>query len=510
MDCFNLGGVIGKELKEKHLHLVTLIVHFEASFPMVPPTVRVVTPRLAYMPDVFPQLTAGGLIALNDGKWKAEAMADVLARVRQMLVSNGRIDMESTQPCYTVEEWEASRFRSSLLTSGTHPTQAHFVREYQVRSSAFMVGHTTGNKVSLPSSVLAELTHNGDAQLPSPVLFEMMAGGLRTHVGVWEFSAPEGQVLAPAWLLRNLGVDDGARVRLRLVTLPRGTFLRLQPFTRRFFQVHGNDRMKVLATLESQMPLFAAFTTGDVIEVVHDGEAYRFFVLDCKPDKCVTCIAEPFLDMEIDFVQSLDWKESVETTNAAVATKTKTAEPSAQKLGGAGSEGGHVCAFCKKSVPVASAVMHEAACQRRNVVCERCGEVVARSALEEHVGTMHAPVDCPQCSQPVERWLLERHKSEECAERRISCMFCNFFATAKNMPAHEELCGAKSVRCDQCMRMLRKRDQIEHVCQPLSANHYFCPLCVGETKQYGEADFVSHLDGHLKSLAAGKEIDFEW
>ncbi len=60
------------------------------------------------------------------------------------------------------------------------------------------------------------------------------------------------------------------------------------------------------------MPLFAAFTTGDVIEVVHDGEPFRFFVLDCKPDKCITCIAEPFLDMEIDFVSALDWKESAE------------------------------------------------------------------------------------------------------------------------------------------------------------------------------------------------------
>jgi hypothetical protein len=36
-------------------------------------------------------------------------------------------------------------------------------------------------------------------------------------------------------------------VRLRLVSLPRGSLLRLQPFTKRFLQVNGNDKFKVIA-----------------------------------------------------------------------------------------------------------------------------------------------------------------------------------------------------------------------------------------------------------------------
>jgi hypothetical protein len=33
------------------------------------------------------------------------------------------------------------------------------------------------------------------------------------------------------------------------------------------------------------MPKFAAFTVGDVIEILHDDVAYPFFVLDAKPEK---------------------------------------------------------------------------------------------------------------------------------------------------------------------------------------------------------------------------------
>ena len=154
--------------------------------------------------------------------------------------------------------------------------------------------------------------------------------------------------------------------------------------------------------------------------------------------------------------------------------------------------------------------MHEAACQRRNMVCELCGDVIARASLQEHLAAMHVQLECPQCAQLVEKWQMGGHTNNECPERRISCSFCNFFATAKNIPSHEELCGSKSVRCDQCMRMLRKRDQEQHVCRPLSANTFYCPLCVGEEKTYAEADLVAHLDGHLQRLAAGKDVSLEW
>ncbi len=298
VDCFNLGGGIGDDLLSKGLHVVSLAVHFEGAYPMEAPTVRVLSPRLDYARSGA-AFTAGGLVLLSeseasggDGVWRGAAMSDVLARVRQLLVTSARLDMEATQPCYTAEELAASVYRASLLTSGVHATQAHFVHTYALHSSEHAgLEHVQGNKVSLPASVLRELMGNGEQPLPVPVLFELSTStGARTHVGVWEFSAPEGRVVAPAWVLRTVRAAESAAVRLRLVSLPRGTLVRLQPFTRRFLQVNGNDRARVLAMLESQMPLFAAFTTGDVVEVVHDGEAHRFFVLDCQPEKCAPSV----------------------------------------------------------------------------------------------------------------------------------------------------------------------------------------------------------------------------
>jgi hypothetical protein len=45
------------------------------------------------------------------------------------------------------------------------------------------------------------------------------------------------------------------------------------------------------------MPKFAAFTVGDVIEILHDDVAYPFFVLDAKPEK----VKENFLGFFVFF-----------------------------------------------------------------------------------------------------------------------------------------------------------------------------------------------------------------
>jgi ubiquitin fusion degradation protein 1 len=112
-----------------------------------------------------------------------------------------------------------------------------------------------------------QLTRNGEERLPSPLVFELRTEHACTHVGVWEFSAEEGTCEVPDWMMFNLRVTRGSRCSLRLVSLPECSFVRLQPFSRKFLKVHGNDRDKVLASLQVSMQRFAALTVGDVIQV---------------------------------------------------------------------------------------------------------------------------------------------------------------------------------------------------------------------------------------------------
>jgi hypothetical protein len=251
VDFFNLASELSEDLKAKKLHLITTEVRFEGSFPLEPPLVRIVSPRIDYLKS-SKQVLAGGNILFAEGWWKAQPMQEVFEAIRSIL-NELRLDFESTQPCYTFEEAQASEYRT-MLSSGVYPTEQHFSRRLALYSATYMgSSHREGNKICVPTSVLKELSRDGQ-QLPSPLLLELQApNGCRTHVGVWEFSAAEGQAVAPDWILQTLKVENGEKVRIRLVNLPRGTFLRLQPFTRKFMAVNDNDRIKVLATLEYQV-----------------------------------------------------------------------------------------------------------------------------------------------------------------------------------------------------------------------------------------------------------------
>ena len=199
-----------------------------------------------------------------------------------------------------------------------------------------------GDKVLLPPStlqrVLATLPHG--AEMPEPLIFKVRvdaksavhegapsggreaggggAGGLdgdssgtsaldchsrhsppTRHVGVREFTADEGTVIMPLWILRSLGASVGDRVVLETATLPRGTFAKLQPI---------GDELLYLddprATLEAA--LFGTYTTltlGDSVIYKHAGEVHELFVIALEPAETV-CVVET--ELEVDFSLSVE------------------------------------------------------------------------------------------------------------------------------------------------------------------------------------------------------------
>ncbi len=66
--------------------------------------------------------------------------------------------------------------------------------------------------------------------------------------------------------------------------------------------------------------------------------------------------------------------------------------------------------FSKRDIAAANFVMHEVHCRRNIVLCEKCGEPVPRTEMEEHISEEHALVPCDMCSQQFEVSKIEAHK----------------------------------------------------------------------------------------------------
>ena len=63
------------------------------------------------------------------------------------------------------------------------------------------------------------------------------ASGRFTHVGVLEFTSPEGSAYVPHWLMENLGLQEYDLITLRDVRLPKATFVKLRPHSKEFLLI---------------------------------------------------------------------------------------------------------------------------------------------------------------------------------------------------------------------------------------------------------------------------------
>eukprot|EP01083_Nonionella_stella_P133450 405700_1 len=77
-----------------------------------------------------------------------------------------------------------------------------------------------GDKIILPERVLRNLMSRPGSQqgLPEPLLFEIknVKYGATSHCGVLEFSADKDHAILPQWMMENLVLEPGMRVKLRL------------------------------------------------------------------------------------------------------------------------------------------------------------------------------------------------------------------------------------------------------------------------------------------------------
>lgn len=141
------------------------------------------------------------------------------------------------------------------------------------------------------------------------MLFQLTAGDRSTHCGVLEFTAEEGCVYIPFWMMQNLLIEEGSLLTVKNVSLPKATFVKLQPQSVDFLEI-SNPR----AVLEHALRNFSCVTLGDVIQIPYNNKNYHFELKDVKPERAA-CIIET--DCNVDFDAPVGYQEPSKAAAAA-------------------------------------------------------------------------------------------------------------------------------------------------------------------------------------------------
>lgn len=188
-----------------------------------------------------------------------------------------------------------------------------FDHQYQVFPVSFLDREDLekGNKCILPASALDHLAR---LNISYPMLFEFNnpATNRRTHGGVQEFIADEGTCYLPYWVMQNLLLQEGDLVRITNTSLPKGNFVKLQPCSSAFLDIH-NPR----AVLENSLRNFATLTVGDCVVIDYNQKKYEIEIIECKPANAISIIEA---DVNVDFAPPKDYREPEPAAQATAVT----------------------------------------------------------------------------------------------------------------------------------------------------------------------------------------------
>eukprot|EP00250_Pteridium_aquilinum_P010943 c19734_g1_i1 orf=300-1277(+) len=178
-----------------------------------------------------------------------------------------------------------------------------------------------GDKVIMPPSALDRLA---SLRIDYPMLFELNnpSTNRTSHCGVLEFIAEEGMIYMPYWMMENMLLSEGDIVRVKSATLPKGTYVKLQPHTKDFLDI-SNPK----AVLETTLRNFSCLTVGDNIMVAYNNKKYYIDIIEAKPSVAISIIET---DCEVDFAPPLDYKEPEPVHQPATGSGIATTSQASQ------------------------------------------------------------------------------------------------------------------------------------------------------------------------------------
>ncbi|CEP64356.1 polyubiquitin-binding protein UFD1 LALA0_S11e02234g [Lachancea lanzarotensis] len=182
-----------------------------------------------------------------------------------------------------------------------------------------------GGKIFLPPSALNKLTM---LNVRYPMLFELTASDsqLKTHGGVLEFTAEEGRVYLPQWMMESLSVNPGSLLQIASTDLPLGQFVKIEPQSVDFLDISDPK-----AVLENVLRKFSTLSVDDIIEINYNDHIYRIKVLEVKPDSNAKSICVIETDLVTDFAPPVGYVEP--DYKALQKNERPKVDPSARGLG---------------------------------------------------------------------------------------------------------------------------------------------------------------------------------
>ena len=173
-------------------------------------------------------------------------------------------------------------------------------RQWKQRLRCFSLGmfpagnklqHERGDKILLPASALHKLSRLN--QQSGVMLFKLEHDERMTHCGVLEFSAAEGHMYIPFWMMANLCLEEGGVVQVSSANLPKAEFTKIQPMETEFLRLTNPK-----AVLEHELRHFTCLTQGDQITIQYAGDRYNIHIKELWP-AAACCIVET--DCKVDF-----------------------------------------------------------------------------------------------------------------------------------------------------------------------------------------------------------------
>jgi hypothetical protein len=464
---------------------IVLEMRFTDAFPNEPPLIRIVRPRLEYLSGRSNFYGMLYLDVLSDENWRWEKgnnMHDLILKLHCQL-SEVQLDMRTGIPYDHSMAMKALQRMRTTNWNKLYPTCNRFSQSYIAYSSSYAkrcLGMTNaeiedGNRIILPMSAANKIFSS--PFFTTPLMFQIQTShGTQLFCGVTEFTAPEGNVVLPQWMMKELFIKDGSQVTIRCVDLEKGSYCKLQPHSKQFYTLKNHK-----AVLEHVLRKFTTLTEGTSIPVPYGKKIFLVEVVELKPESAVSIVAEPYLELEIDFVPALDFEDE---QVVAAQQQPATRRLSCPQIAPVPCEDGakySQCDNCKQHVPESNYFMHIRHCKHRVYHCTKCSNVVKHEEKEQHENEYHIDIVCDMCGISVEAYLIDDHMDSECLERILFCQYCEFPIAARNKSDHETSCGNQTQHCELCNSFIPLQFLYDHqqYCGKGGSmrSEYDCPLC---------------------------------
>ncbi|KAJ0403212.1 hypothetical protein P43SY_000020 [Pythium insidiosum] len=169
-----------------------------------------------------------------------------------------------------------------------------------------------GDKVVLP----AIRAFGADDQSPET------ASPRHQYCSVQEFSAPDGQVFAPYWMMQNLQIDEGQFVVLTLQPdVPRGIYCRLEPEDTTFLDLAAEIGPKLL--MESALRRYSVLSVEETILIDHGDQRFYLRVVELKPAAVVSLLGDGrIFKLIVEAMKDLISEGNIDCTKSGIALQS--------------------------------------------------------------------------------------------------------------------------------------------------------------------------------------------